>query len=147
MAWLSCDKISATGPTKVMTEPFIEKYLHSQHFDWPKLFMGVQIDETMLLVLHLRYTVLREKLSIAVYITKPHLISLWLPPTCHSASEPGTWYFLLIINVPWVVRLRISTGSTRLIEDLTRPRVTFTLFPLRCPFILWMPRFGNLNRI
>ena len=79
----------------------------------------------MLLVLHLRYMILREKPSIASRITKPHLIRLWLPSTFHSAREPGTQRFLLRISVAWIVRLRIPTGSTDHNEDLTRPHVTF----------------------
>ena len=98
-------------------------------------------------MLHLRYMVLREKPSMASCITKPHLIRLWLPSTCHSASEPGTQYYLLIISVAWIVRLRIPTGFTRHNEDLTRPHVAFTFFALRCSFNLRIPRFGNLDRM
>ena len=100
-----------------------------------------------MLVLSLRYMILREKPSIALCITKAHLISLWLPSTCHSASKPGTQLFLLIISVSWVMQLRISTGSTRHNEDLTQSHVKFTVFALRCPFILRMLRFGNLDRM
>ena len=101
----------------------------------------------MLLVLHLRYMILRDKPSITPCITNSQLISLRLPYTCHSATEPGTQFFLLIISVAWVVRLSIPTGFTHHNEDLTRPHVTFKFCPLRFLFILQMPRFGNLDRI
>ena len=158
MTWLSCDKTSPTALTMVMSEHvlgniyILNTLVSTRTLDESPNWLVAVIKryntvEAMLLRLHLKCIVLREKPSIAPCITKSHLISLWLPSTCHSASEPDTQYFLLIISVAWVVRLRIPTGSTRHNEDLTRYHVTFTLFALRCPSILQMPRFGNLDRI
>ena len=79
--------------------------------------------DVMLLVLHLKYMILRKKRSTAPCITKSNLLNLWLLSTSHSARQ----YFLLIISVPWVVRLRVITASTRYNEDLKRIHVTFTL--------------------